>query len=229
MGAAHPTDPLLRDYGLRKLDTVSGESVSKHLDSCDSCRRRVAELSSDDFLDRLQDAQAMPDRGTSATAPFEASSHDGNTRPILPAPPVDTLPPELVIHLDYEIVRELGRGSMGVVYLANNRLMGRHEVLKVIGRHLVERPDVLERFCARSARRPSCSMPTSSRPIRPCGWARASSWRWSTSTGLTWPGWSRPRARYRSSTPVTLFNRPRWGCSMPTSAEWSIAISSRPT
>ena len=146
MGAAHPTDPLLRDYGLRKLDTVSGESVSKHLDSCDSCRRRVAELSSDDFLDRLQDAQAMPDRGTSATAPFEASSHDGNTRPILPAPPVDTLPPELVIHLDYEIVRELGRGSMGVVYLANNRLMGRHEVLKVIGRHLVERPDVLERF-----------------------------------------------------------------------------------
>ena len=35
---------------------------------------------------------------------------------------------------------------MGVVYLAKNRLMGRLEVLKVVGRHLVERPGVLDRF-----------------------------------------------------------------------------------
>ena len=61
-------------------------------------------------------------------------------------PSAGTLPPELVDHPDYEIVRELGRGGMGVVYLANNRLMGRQEVLKVVGRHLVERPEVLERF-----------------------------------------------------------------------------------
>ncbi len=35
---------------------------------------------------------------------------------------------------------------MGVVYLANNTLMGRMEVLKVIGRSLTERPEVLDRF-----------------------------------------------------------------------------------
>ncbi len=35
---------------------------------------------------------------------------------------------------------------MGVVYLAHNALMGRDEVLKVIGRHVMERPGVLERF-----------------------------------------------------------------------------------
>ena len=35
---------------------------------------------------------------------------------------------------------------MGVVYLAKNKLMGRLEVLKVVGRHLVERPGVLDRF-----------------------------------------------------------------------------------
>ena len=143
--AAHPTDPLLRDFGLGKLDAVSAEKVSKHLDSCDSCQRRVAELSSDDFLDRLQNAQAMPDRVPSAMAPFDASCQDGSADPVAVSP-VDTLPPELADHPDYEILRELGRGGMGVVYLANNRLMGRHEVLKVVGRHLVERPDVLDRF-----------------------------------------------------------------------------------
>jgi hypothetical protein len=47
---------------------------------------------------------------------------------------------------DYEVIRELGRGGMGVVYLAHNRLMGREEVLKVIGRHIIDRPGVLDRF-----------------------------------------------------------------------------------
>ena len=57
-----------------------------------------------------------------------------------------TLPPDLADHPDYQIVRELGRGGMGVVYLAHNRLMGRDEVLKVVSKHLIERKGVLERF-----------------------------------------------------------------------------------
>jgi serine/threonine protein kinase len=35
---------------------------------------------------------------------------------------------------------------MGLVYLAHNRLLGRNEVLKVAGHHLVERPNALDRF-----------------------------------------------------------------------------------
>ena len=139
MGASadvHPTDSILQGYGLGKLDEASAESVSRHLADCDSCRQRVAELSSDEFLDRLQNAQW----------PTTASSTEGISRRDVPPPLVDTLPPELVDHADYEIVRELGRGGMGVVYLANNRLMGRPEVLKVVGRHVVERPGILERF-----------------------------------------------------------------------------------
>ncbi len=56
------------------------------------------------------------------------------------------LPPGLSDHPDYRVVRELGRGGMGVVYLAQNLLMGRDEVLKVMGRHIIEKPGVLERF-----------------------------------------------------------------------------------
>src|SRR5262249_9755795 len=57
-----------------------------------------------------------------------------------------TLPPDLANHADYQVLRELGRGGMGVVYLAHNRLMGRDEVLKVVSKDLIERKGVLERF-----------------------------------------------------------------------------------
>jgi serine/threonine protein kinase len=141
----HPTDHTLSSYGLGKLDDALAEAVNQHLETCDSCRRRVAELSSDEFLGRLQPAKAMPDRAASGWSPSAGSSTDGSARPVAP-PSVETLPPELVDHPDWEIVRELGRGGMGVVYLANNRLMGRPEVLKVVGRHLIERPGVADRF-----------------------------------------------------------------------------------
>ena len=64
-----------------------------------------------------------------------------------------SLPPGLADHPDYKILRELGRGGMGVVYLAQNTLMGRMEVLKVVGSHLISRRGVLDRFLARD---PQC-------------------------------------------------------------------------
>jgi hypothetical protein len=64
-----------------------------------------------------------------------------------PAPPTaNTLPPELADHPDYQVMHELGRGGMGVIYLAHNRLTGRDEVLKVVSAQLVERPGVRHRF-----------------------------------------------------------------------------------
>ncbi len=56
------------------------------------------------------------------------------------------VPAGLAEHPVYAIKRELGRGGMGVVYLAENRLMGRYEVLKLIGHQRTERAALLERF-----------------------------------------------------------------------------------
>ena len=144
--AVHPTDQTLQSYGLGKLDDALSQSVSKHLEGCDSCQRRVAEISSDSFLGRLCGAQARPDpAGPVVSSLAGLSMLDAGSSSLAP-PATSTLPPGLADHPDYEVVRELGHGGMGTVYLALNRLMGRHEVLKVVSSHLVKRSGVLDRF-----------------------------------------------------------------------------------
>src|SRR5207248_5276539 len=124
---------------------ATAEAVNQHLESCPACRRRVAELSSDSFLGRLRDAQGRPD----AAAPLISSTAGLSmlaAGPASPAPPpAGTLPPGLADHPDYEVLRELGQGGMGVVYLAENKLMGRKEVLKVVSSHLLNRRGVSDR------------------------------------------------------------------------------------
>ena len=143
--AGHPTDRTLRTYGRGELDDASLRAVRKHLEVCGSCQRRIAELSTDGSPGRPKREPLAPRASAAVGSKSVASSAEGCPSSIVGAA-VESLPPELIDHPDYDVVRELGRGGMGVVYLAHNRLMGRPEVLKVVGRHLVERPGVLDRF-----------------------------------------------------------------------------------
>jgi len=142
----HPTDQTLRAYGLGKLEDALAESVSKHLESCPDCQRRVAEVSSDDFLGRLRGAQGAPEMPATNRSQVGDSNADRGPAVAIAPPPADTMPPGLADHPDYEVIRELGRGGMGVVYLVRNKLMGRLEVLKVVSGQLVDRPGVRDRF-----------------------------------------------------------------------------------
>jgi formylglycine-generating enzyme required for sulfatase activity len=135
MGAspiAHPSADALRAFALGKLNEVSASAVISHLDNCADCCKEVAAMTSDDFLARLRQAHGPG----SAPAP---------TSPARPAA-LPNLPPELANNPQYEILRELGRGGMGVVYLAKNKPMDRMEVLKVITKSLLDRPGAVERF-----------------------------------------------------------------------------------
>ena len=136
----HPTEQTLSDFSLGKLDDGQAKIINDHLNECPVCQRLVAEMSSDSFLGRVRGAQeplGKPNTGTQGPIMSDEPGPTAKSR---------TLPPDLADHPDYEIVRELGRGGMGVVYLAHNRLMGRDEVLKVVSKHLIERKGVLERF-----------------------------------------------------------------------------------
>jgi predicted Zn finger-like uncharacterized protein len=64
----------------------------------------------------------------------------------LEATPPAGIPQELAKLAGYEVVKELGRGGMGVVYLARNKLMDRLEVLKMVNKAQVGRPEAIERF-----------------------------------------------------------------------------------
>jgi serine/threonine protein kinase len=142
----HPSADALRAFALGKLNDLSSTELMNHLDSCPDCCKQVAALSGDDFLNRLRQV-----RGRSSTpARARASSGTAETavrpKPSANQPPIPNLPPELANNPQYEILRELGRGGMGVVYLAKNKLMERLEVLKVVNKTLLDHPGAVERF-----------------------------------------------------------------------------------
>ncbi|HXY35925.1 MAG TPA: protein kinase, partial [Planctomycetaceae bacterium] len=168
--STHPADETLVSYGLGKLDETVADRVSKHLEECAPCRQRVADLSGDSFVGRLRQAQPQPaqpqpaqpvpraktlvedvPQGGARSKVSEkqssilgklASSQDSDSSPESGS----ALPPELVDHPHYEVIRELGRGGMGVVYLARNKLMDRLEVLKLLSQEMLGKPERVERF-----------------------------------------------------------------------------------
>jgi WD40 repeat protein/serine/threonine protein kinase len=62
---------------------------------------------------------------------------------VMPAGGAWQLPPQLG---EYAIVREVGRGGMGIVYEAVQTALGRHVALKVLPPHTLLQPRYLERF-----------------------------------------------------------------------------------
>jgi serine/threonine protein kinase len=139
---SHPTDRTLHAYATGNLDDRSVESVGQHLKSCPDCRRRVAEFGSA----RRRDSQDQPDSPPPVGSSFPGISSVVGETGLGSPPPVDSMPPGLAELPDYQVISELGRGGMGVVYLAQNTLMGRKEVLKVVSRELMDRRSVSERF-----------------------------------------------------------------------------------
>jgi tRNA A-37 threonylcarbamoyl transferase component Bud32 len=142
----------LLSFSWGTLDDATAEEVCRHLDTCHDCCRHVAELTNDPFLERLRAALSTPSSAAEATPLPEALETEAPATRLPDSPSgaesltVAGLPPELRDHPEYDVERELGRGGMGVVYLATNKLMQRREVLKVMKQSLVDEASVAERF-----------------------------------------------------------------------------------
>jgi len=92
---------------------------------------------------------AQPTASLRTRVAFPNAAVSKSPEPITVAPgAIAALPPELVNHPRYRIVRELGRGGMGTVYEAVQILMDRPVAIKVLNPSVLAHPDALPRFQA---------------------------------------------------------------------------------
>jgi serine/threonine protein kinase len=133
-----PTAVTLAGFAQGKLPPAEAVAVADHLARCPACVRAVEQVSGDSFINLVQ--------GARPSQPGHSHTHLPARSAPTPAG-VPVLPPELAAHPRYRILRELGRGGMGVVYQARQTLMNRQVVIKVVNKALLDQPGSLERFC----------------------------------------------------------------------------------
>jgi formylglycine-generating enzyme required for sulfatase activity len=129
---SHPSPDLLRALAAGNVEDETAKRVLAHFEACPDCCLAMTTIGGDGVLRRLRAAETAPSGDTLG--------------PAAPASAPDDVPPELRNHQEFEVLRKLGGGGMGIVYLARDRLTHRQEALKVVNPSLATQPGVAERF-----------------------------------------------------------------------------------
>ncbi len=143
---------LIKSFAAGELSPVVEDKIAAYLDQRPKLVEQGAALSGENFLAKLRDVRqrslppvnsAPSSLGSGTRQEFRQPGTASDSKKL---PNVTGVPKELANYPAYKIIKELGRGGMGVVYLAKNIQMDRLEVLKVLNERLLDHAGAKERF-----------------------------------------------------------------------------------
>jgi WD40 repeat protein/tRNA A-37 threonylcarbamoyl transferase component Bud32 len=149
----HPAHDDLVRFGHGLLPVDERLAVEAHVATCNECTARLADLPPDSLVQLLRlaphlaacpDSTPPPPALAGLTSPFSGLPSPAGGTPEGEGPAA--IPAPLREHPRYRVLRLLGRGGMGHVYLAEHRHMEKLVALKVIDPSILDNPAAVQRF-----------------------------------------------------------------------------------